>query len=166
MPDLYHERQSLSLCAIHAVNNLLQSRHFTKPDFDSACLSLSPSALLNPHRSMLRIGDYDANVVTLLLQQHGRSVTWHDDRSALRAERLDHLAEDGGGVLWNVDAGTLWSAVFGGRHWIALVNRDGVWINLDSKLAEPGVVGSSEECAVLIGSREDAHVLLVEREGE
>lgn len=35
---VYHEKQSMMLCAIHAVNNLLQSRGaFTKKQFDEIC---------------------------------------------------------------------------------------------------------------------------------
>jgi len=36
--DVYHEKQSLKLCAVHAVNNLLQSQgSFTKKQFDGIC---------------------------------------------------------------------------------------------------------------------------------
>lgn len=164
MPDLYHERQSLSLCAIHAVNNLLQHQRYTKLDFDQVCLQLSPSVLFNPHRSILRIGNFDVNVVSMLLQQNGSSVAWHDARTALDAARLDALTGSGCGVLWNVEAGTMWSRVFGGRHWITLVRKGGVWVNLDSKLERPLVVGDSQACAKLLASHDDAHVLIVERE--
>jgi len=35
---VYHEKQSMMLCAIHAVNNLLQSNGaFTKKQFDEIC---------------------------------------------------------------------------------------------------------------------------------
>jgi len=35
---VYHEKQSLRFCAIHAVNNLLQSQGaFTKKQFDEIC---------------------------------------------------------------------------------------------------------------------------------
>jgi len=35
---IYHEKQSLMLCAIHAVNNLLQTQGaFTKKQFDEIC---------------------------------------------------------------------------------------------------------------------------------
>lgn len=58
----------------------------------------------------------------------------------------------------------MWSRVFGGRHWITLVRQGGVWVNLDSKLELPVVVGDSQACAKLLASRDDAHVLIVERE--
>jgi len=35
---VYHERQSMMLCAVHAVNNILQSQGaFTKKKFDEIC---------------------------------------------------------------------------------------------------------------------------------
>jgi len=35
---VYHEKQSMMLCAVHAVNNLLQSQGaFTKKQFDEIC---------------------------------------------------------------------------------------------------------------------------------
>jgi josephin len=160
MEELYHEQQSLALCAVHAVNNLLQTRRYTKRDFDAACVTLSPAVWCNPHRSILRIGDYDVNVVTILLQQEGFSVTWHDQRTALRAESLENLV----GILWNVDAHSIWSRIFGGRHWIALLHRNEQWINLDSILAEPMVIGTHDDCVSLLNSKQDAHILLVTKE--
>jgi len=36
--SLYHEKQSLMLCAVHAVNNLLQTEGaFSKQQFDEIC---------------------------------------------------------------------------------------------------------------------------------
>jgi len=36
--EVYHERQSRMLCAVHAVNNLLQKRNaVTKQQFDDIC---------------------------------------------------------------------------------------------------------------------------------
>ena len=35
--NIYHEKQSRELCALHALNNLFQERVFTKRDFDNIC---------------------------------------------------------------------------------------------------------------------------------
>lgn len=36
--NIYHEKQSRELCALHALNNLFQQPHtFTKQDMDSIC---------------------------------------------------------------------------------------------------------------------------------
>lgn len=53
MSELYHERQSLQLCALHCVNNLLQAKAYTKKEFDNICYELTPVSFRNPHRSML-----------------------------------------------------------------------------------------------------------------
>lgn len=172
---LYHEKQRLALCAVHAVNNLLQTRRYSKRDFDEACVALSPPPPQawwhrNPHRSVWGIGDYDVNAVTVLLQQQGFSVTWHDRRIALTSETLQNLV----GVLWNVDSTSTWSRIFGGgRHWIALLrnnsngsnnNKYDQWINLDSDLPEPLSVGTQADCLRLLNSKPDAHILLVLRD--
>jgi hypothetical protein len=33
--SIYHERQSLQLCALHVINNLLQDRAMLKSDLDA-----------------------------------------------------------------------------------------------------------------------------------
>lgn len=163
MVELYHERQSLSLCAVHAVNNLLQTHRYSKSDFDKTCLVLSPNVWLNPHRSVWRIGDYDVNVVTMLLQQEGFSLKWHDRRTVLEPEILENIYC----VLWNVGSTSIWGRVFGGRHWIALLrSNDEQWINLDSDLLEPQVIGRQADCIRLLNSKEDTHTFLVTMEND
>lgn len=165
--QLYHERQHLSLCGVHAVNNLMQrGQHYTKSDFDAACLKLSDAKWFNPHRSFLRIGNYDVNVVTLLLQQEGFSVQWHDQRKALTAATLQEQQSTLVGILWNVPASSLWGKLVGGRHWIALLysnNKDGgEWVNLDSGLSRPQILGTHEDCVQLLNAvQQETHILLV-----
>ena len=37
---IYHEKQSMALCAVHALNNLFQNENpFTKRDLDDICMS-------------------------------------------------------------------------------------------------------------------------------
>jgi hypothetical protein len=159
--EIYHERQRLALCGVHAINNLLQKERFQKSDFDEACQKLSPSIIFNPHRSILGIGDYDVNVVTMLLQEEGLTVSWHDRRTIL--ERKDFEDDQMVGVLWNVKSTSLWGRIMRGRHWIALLYRDRQWIYLDSTLPEPHVVGSQDACLQLLKSEADAHILFVKR---
>lgn len=159
--SLYHERQVLALCAVHAVNNLLQCRRFTKRDFDRACLTLAPrNQWRNPHRGMLRMGDFDLNAITMLLQQEGYSVTWHNQRASIELKNLEHAI----GILWNVQATSSWSRLFGGRHWIALLCEDNCWVNLDSILAAPALIGSSADCVQLLSTVPDAHIIFVTRD--
>jgi josephin len=169
---LYHERQVLALCAVHAVNNLMQRKRYTKADFDTACLQLNASQWFNPHRSFLQIGNYDVNVVIMLLQEEGYLVQWHDRRKVLTAATLqeqDNLV----GLLLNLPSPSIWGRLTRGRHWIALllhieadandcdkINK--TWRNLDSNLDVPITVGTHEDCARLLSTvQEDSHVLLV-----
>ncbi|KAK1868897.1 hypothetical protein I4F81_011379 [Pyropia yezoensis] len=49
-PPIYHERQQLSRCSVHAVNNLLGGPVYSARDFDAICEELNPSRMANPHR--------------------------------------------------------------------------------------------------------------------
>jgi len=78
--ELYHERQSRQLCALHVLNNLLQEKAFTKAQLDEICLQLTPSYWMNPHRSPLGLGNYDVNVMIAALQLRNLQVVWFDKR--------------------------------------------------------------------------------------
>ena len=85
-PTVYLEKQKWLLCALHALNNLLQdSEAFSKSDLDSICESLSPrstrqSFSVNPHRNSLGFGNYDVNVLMCALQQKKLTAIWFDRR--------------------------------------------------------------------------------------
>lgn len=164
--DVYHERQRLALCGVHAVNNLLQKQRYKKADFDSACLQLAPdSSWFNPHRSCLGIGNYDVNVVSLLLEQEGYMVKWHDQRQAITTASLDSTKNSLTGILWNVPSNSLLARLTGGRHWIALLldSDNKQWMNLDSALTQPKCVGTHDDCVRLLTSLDNkqSHILLV-----
>lgn len=78
--DLYHEQQSYQLCALHVLNNLLGRRELAKADMDRICRQLAPGAWINPHRSVLGLGNYDANVIMAALQERGLEMRWFDKR--------------------------------------------------------------------------------------
>jgi hypothetical protein len=40
---------------------------------------------------MWGIGNYDVNIVLMLLQQEGLSVTWHDRRTELKIDTVENL---------------------------------------------------------------------------
>ncbi|XP_070079287.1 josephin-2 isoform X6 [Equus caballus] len=79
-PSVYHERQRLELCAVHALNNVLQQQLFTQEAADEICKRLSPDSRLNPHRSLLGTGNYDVNVIMAALQGLGLAAVWWDRR--------------------------------------------------------------------------------------
>lgn len=73
--------QSKELCALHALNNLFQSGEaFRQMELDAICFSLSPNNYINPHRSILGLGNYDVNVLIAALQNKGYSAFWFDKR--------------------------------------------------------------------------------------
>lgn len=107
---IYHERQIRELCALHALNNLFQGMRacifnriyfgsfeiqdfflvsdfsikakgtFTKSELDEICVHLSPNEWINPHKSMLGLGQYDVNVIMSALQLKGYEAIWFDKR--------------------------------------------------------------------------------------
>lgn len=78
---IYHEKQVRELCALHALNNLFQEKDcFTKAELDSICHSLSPDNWINPHKSVLGLGNYDINVIMKALQSRQCEAIWFDKR--------------------------------------------------------------------------------------
>lgn len=78
---IYHERQVKELCALHALNNLFQEYEaFSKTELDEICHSLSPNVWINPHKSLLGLGNYDINVIMAGLQRKGCEAMWFDKR--------------------------------------------------------------------------------------
>lgn len=104
---VYHEKQIRELCALHALNNLFQGDlffeafdsinirgsitnafccystakgTFTKFQLDEICKQLSPNEWINPHRSVLGLGNYDINVIMAALQANGCEAIWFDKR--------------------------------------------------------------------------------------
>lgn len=72
--------QVKELCALHALNNLFQERGFSKQELDQICYGLSPDVWINPHKSLLGLGNYDINVIMAALQRRGCEAVWFDKR--------------------------------------------------------------------------------------
>uniref|UniRef100_A0A6I8PNP0 ubiquitinyl hydrolase 1 n=1 Tax=Ornithorhynchus anatinus TaxID=9258 RepID=A0A6I8PNP0_ORNAN len=85
---VYHERQRRELCAVHALNNVLQQRLFTQEAADDICKRLAPDSRLNPHRSLLGTGNYDVNVIMAALQGLGLAAVWWDRRRSFLQDLL------------------------------------------------------------------------------
>ncbi|KAJ4813861.1 Josephin-like protein [Rhynchospora pubera] len=150
---LYHERQRLQLCLLHALNNLFQDKDaFTRADLDTIARQLQlhhppqqkdhkwwilplPSLVFKPHHNALT-GNYDVNVLIAALEgsTHQKKVVWHDRRTP--AASIDLAACHLMGIMLNTSVPRLrgfWTS----RHWTALRNIRGVWYNLDSDLPAP-----------------------------
>lgn len=79
--EIYHEKQSRMLCAVHALNNVFQeSTAFSKSDFDVICYKLSPDTYINPHRNPVGLGNYDVNVLMTAVGSKGFDTVWFDKR--------------------------------------------------------------------------------------
>ncbi|KAK9734724.1 hypothetical protein RND81_04G159300 [Saponaria officinalis] len=141
--EIYHERQRLQLCLLHALNNLFQEKDaFTRSNLDKIAEELidydpTPekwtliSAVFKPHHNLIT-GNYDVNVLIAALERRGKKVVWHDKRNGSNSIGFDGLM----GILLNVSVrryGGFWK----GRHWVALREIDRVWYNLDSDLKTP-----------------------------
>lgn len=118
-PLIYHERQSLALCAVHALNNLFCNhlpapetpttptleRLFTKEALDQISVQKhaetaaqakelgvgGAGGFFNPHRSVIPIGNFDVVVIETAVRNMGYSWTWFDARKG--AEELPNLED-------------------------------------------------------------------------
>lgn len=145
---VFHERQKLQFCLLHALNNLFQEKGvFTRADLDRIAEKLtlddptkqnwSPvSVVFKPHHNVIT-GNYDVNVLIAALETKGKSVVWHDRRSGASTIDLDGSEGDRlMGIVVNVSV-IRFRGLWKGRHWITLRKLDGVWYNLDSDLRVP-----------------------------
>lgn len=147
---IYHEKQSRMLCALHALNNVLQDKIFSKSALDDIANNLSPSKFVNPHRNFFGLGNYDANVLVLALQQCNYDIVWCDKRKSVKDHNLN-LDNILGFILNTLSRRRVFSfnLPYAGSHWIAFrhiaVNGVGQYYNLDSKLRAPVPVASTNE---------------------
>ncbi|KAK7275969.1 hypothetical protein RIF29_17097 [Crotalaria pallida] len=146
--QLYHERQSLQFCLLHALNSLFQQKDaFTRASLNAISEKLALddnsnsetwtplSVLFKPHHNVLT-GNYDINVLIAALEEKGKSVIWHDRRNGASSIDLDASQDVLMGIVVNVYV-RRFAGIWKSRHWIALRKVDGVWYNLDSDLHAP-----------------------------
>ena len=90
--NIYHEKQSRELCALHALNNLFQSENaFTVTELNNICYTLSPDTWVNPHKSSIGLGNYDVNVITAALNGKDHDLVWFDKRKDPRTIKLVNI---------------------------------------------------------------------------
>lgn len=143
--SIYHERQVRELCALHALNNLFQVEgFFNKRELDTICNSLAPDVWINPHKSVLGLGNYDINVIMAALQTKGFEAVWFDKRKDPSHLNVQNIC----GFILNVPSDYKLGFVMlplRRRHWIAIKSIRGTFYNLDSKLTSPQPIGSESE---------------------
>lgn len=146
--NIYHERQVKELCALHALNNLFQDRNaFNKQTLDNICHSLSPDNLVNPHKSMLGLGNYDVNVLMSALQQKGYEAIWFDKRKDPSSIDFSRIV----GLILNIPSEMKFLPLrLNRKHWIAIKEIGNTFYNLDSKLDHPHAIGKETELVLYL----------------
>ncbi|TWW79117.1 Josephin-2 [Takifugu flavidus] len=147
--EVFHEKQRLELCAIHALNNVLQERVFTKETADDLCKRLAPQCVVNPHRSVLGTGNYDVNVIIAALQSRDLAAVWWDKRRTVQSLCVSKVQ----GFILNVPSKVslgIVSLPLRRRHWLAVRQVDGQYYNLDSKLKSPVCIGGEAELRICL----------------
>lgn len=153
--QIYHEKQSRELCAMHALNNSFQARVFTKEFLDEICLNLSPDHWVNPHRSVLGLGNYDINVIMSALKiKKNCEAIWFDKRKDPDTVDTSNIV----GFILNIpskyELGGLFTVpLLGKRHWIAIKEVGGRFYNLDSKLRAPECLGTRDDAISFLRGR-------------
>lgn len=144
--NIYHEKQVMELCALHALNNLFQQKDaFSKARLDNICHSLSPDFWINPHKSLLGLGNYDINVIMTALQEKGYETVWFDKRKDPNNINLRNIK----GFILNIPSEYKHFGIilypFRRKHWIALREINGTYYNLDSKFDSPQTIGNETD---------------------
>ena len=97
----------------------------------------------NPHKSMLGTGNYDVNVVMTALNKQNMEAVWWDKRRPLKSINYQNVF----GFILNVDTWMSWgyfTIPIKRRHWIAVKQINGMFVNLDSKLKQAEVIGQTD----------------------
>ncbi|KAL2644054.1 hypothetical protein R1flu_011641 [Riccia fluitans] len=152
---IYHERQRLQLCLLHALNNLLQGENaFSRKELDGIADNLPMmiaggdkwhplSMIFKWHRNSFT-GDYDVNVLIAALGSRGKEVIWYDRRKGMNGWNVEEYGGRLTGIIVNVLSRKFLN-MWKGRHWVALREINGQWYNLDSDLESPRVFEHGEE---------------------
>lgn len=155
----YHEKQSKfnQLCLVHAINMMIGEECecvVNKTKLDEICDNLAAARSntsntwwWNPHRNPFGLGNYDANVAMIALEQLGYETQFFDSRKPISElplhEEHDNDDDDDDsltptlilqGLLLNVTGSKFWP---GSRHWLACKKYNDCWYWLDSQLDQP-----------------------------
>ncbi|CDF38030.1 unnamed protein product [Chondrus crispus] len=139
---VYHERQQLWRCGLHATNALLKRRAYSAADFSKIADDLMAgqrSSWFHPHRSMLGLGDYDVNVLMVALDKYAIQTNWVSETASL--EEIIRANPKMKGFLVNVPSQfglpsfmAPANSLFGDRkHWIAVPRYYSHFHLVDSK---------------------------------
>lgn len=169
--EVYHEKQTMWRCGLHAVNALLQRKAYTAREFDTLADNLIISRRfwwIHPHRSLFGLGNYDVNVLMCAIESAGYDVQWLPENTNFRdlVQKHDALV----GFLVNVSGNWQppWPLNFlipERRHWLAVSRYPEQFYIVDSNLRSPSRLDDEDALTryfVRVKS-ESAHVLSVEK---
>ena len=145
-PKLYHERQRLQLCALHALNSLFQKPLFTKKILDEIVYGYDKSWCWNEYSTFVT-GNYDLTILLDALKREGYTLRAIDINEPL--ETVEY--KDCFGLLLNIALPTssfdrlpvIRSFTKPGRHWLTIKSVDHeFYYDFDSKHAQPVFIGN------------------------
>jgi len=161
-PMVYHERQSLQLCAVHALNNLFcnevqdpgapaAAQIFTKQTLEEIAarkyaeeqeLGLSSGGLFefNQNRSAIGLGNYSVVVLETAVREHG-TYSWEQFDTRKDVATIPDL-KTLVGIIVNKPSSSLMGA-WKSKHWYTIRRCRGHDLNLDSKLEAPAAFAES-----------------------
>uniref|UniRef100_A0A1I8A0P1 ubiquitinyl hydrolase 1 n=1 Tax=Steinernema glaseri TaxID=37863 RepID=A0A1I8A0P1_9BILA len=155
----YHEKQRRQMCLLHTLNNMFQREEFTKANLDDICLAMDGSQWFNAHRSMLGLGNYDANVLMAALESRDLCLTFFDSRLSLDCINDEVVLA----YIFNVPSDS-YIPFFRGRHWFSVIKINGSFFNLDSKLTSPVRIKDFPEFARRHLAKKDSMLIVTRKE--
>lgn len=127
--------------------NFLVKGEFTKQTMDMICSSLSPDDYINPHKSVLGLGNYDVNAIMIALETKLKTLIWFDKRKEISSSSLE--LDRAFGFILNIPSDFTFGFLtlpIKSRHWICIKKMsDDKYYNLDSKLDRPKCIGSEDD---------------------
>lgn len=114
---------------------------------DTICSNLSPDEYINPHKSVLGLGNYDVNAIMVALETKSKALVWFDKRKEINSESLE--VSRAFGFILNIPTDYSFGFVtlpIKSRHWICIKKMaDDKFYNLDSKYDKPKNIGTEDD---------------------
>ena len=165
---IYHEEQSLLNCGLHTINNILQEPCYTKKDLENICKELHKGKSIfsiNPHKSVLGLGDFDINVLIVALMRKDLDMVWYDARKPVEEIYLKDQNLIGLVINWSGKK-SFWDKFLPStNHWYAIRKLDDIYYNLDSRLSKQETFKSYEDVYRHLNAikKDNAHIFLIRK---
>jgi josephin len=171
-PKLYHERQKLQLCALHALNSLFQENIFSKKMLDDIVSEYDKSWCCNEY-STLFTGNYDLTILLQALERKNYKLRAIDVNEPI--DKFDF--KECFGLLLNIPLErpffdrlpVIRKFTKPGRHWLTIKSLDQEkYYNFDSKLSHPELIGDQTKLINWLNelNRADTYMYIVVEEGK